>query len=422
MMPNARDPRLRATRLTLVAFLAALLMPAPVQADRIPSFARKYGVSCALCHQPAPRLNAFGEDFAGNGFMLARGEVPPDTMMAGDPLLRLQRSLPLAVRMDAYLTGLTESGDGVVATDLQTPWGVKILSGGQVSDDVAYYLYFYMSERGEVVGLEDAYLQFNDVLGTGVDVIAGQFQVSDPLFKRELRLEYEDYNPYRVRVGDVRADLAYERGFMASKGLWGGADLVAGLVNGRGLSHASDEKLYDTDGWKNVFGRISQDVGASLRVGGFVYGGTESVEGVESDFLTWGPDMTAVFGSTLEINGGFLRRVDDNPFFLDGCGAADPRCEDGSPETTVDSWLAEAIWAPSGPLGRWFFTGLYNRVTSDRPVFTVRQGESGPLDRYETLGVTASYLKARNIRLLGEVSRDLRLDRWRFTAGVVTAF
>src|SRR3546814_13507529 len=58
-------------------------------------------------------------------------------------------------------------------------------------------------ERGEVAGLEDAYLQFNDVLGSGVDVIAGQFQVSDPLFKRELRLEYEDYMPYRVRVGAV---------------------------------------------------------------------------------------------------------------------------------------------------------------------------------------------------------------------------
>ena len=39
-------------------------------------------------------------------------------------------------------------------------------------------------------------------LGPNVSVLAGQFQVSDPLFKRELRLEYEDYQPYRVRVGE----------------------------------------------------------------------------------------------------------------------------------------------------------------------------------------------------------------------------
>ena len=32
--------------------------------------------------------------------------------------------------------------------------------------------------------------------------------MSDPLFKRELRLGYEDYQPYRVRVGDTRADLS----------------------------------------------------------------------------------------------------------------------------------------------------------------------------------------------------------------------
>lgn len=51
-----------------------------------------------------------------------------------------------------------------------------------------------------MAGLEDAYVQFTDVGGSGVSVIAGQFQVSDPLFKRELRLEYEDYQPYRVRV------------------------------------------------------------------------------------------------------------------------------------------------------------------------------------------------------------------------------
>lgn len=34
----------------------------------IPAFARKYGASCSLCHAPFPRLTAFGERFAANGF------------------------------------------------------------------------------------------------------------------------------------------------------------------------------------------------------------------------------------------------------------------------------------------------------------------------------------------------------------------
>ena len=123
-----------------------------------------------------------------------------------------------------------------VVADLQTPWLLKLLSGGEVADDISYYFYFFLGERGEVAGIEDAYLQFTDIAGSGVSVIAGQFQVSDPMFKRELRLEYEDYQPYRVRVGDTRADLTYDRGLMATWSPRDGTDLVFEVVNGQGLS------------------------------------------------------------------------------------------------------------------------------------------------------------------------------------------
>ena len=65
-----------------------LLAFAPVDSGAIPAFARKYRATCALCHAPVPRLNAFGEEFAGNGFVFVRGEAPTDTLNTGDPLLR----------------------------------------------------------------------------------------------------------------------------------------------------------------------------------------------------------------------------------------------------------------------------------------------------------------------------------------------
>lgn len=408
----------------LTALLVLLLVPlVPEPAEAIPAFARKYRVSCSLCHQPAPRLTEFGETFAANGFMLARGEVPPDTMSVGDPLLRLQEALPLAVRLDAYVSSYTESGDGIVANDLQTPWGIKLLSGGQVTDKVAYYMYFYMSEHGEVAGLEDAYLQFNDVLGTGVDVIAGQFQISDPLFKRELRLEFEDYNPYRLRVGDIRADLTYDRGFMALYSPWEGGDVAVQLVNGQGLDGTNEEKRYDDDSWKNTGFRFSQSVGP-IRVGAFAYTGLERSQGLESDFLVWGPDATIPLGSRTEVNVQYLRRTDDNPFYLDGCDDDAFGCDPatGELETEVDAWMGELIYAPQGAMGQWFFTALYNRIDADAPIFTVRQGEEGYLDRYETLGVSAHFMTARNLRLMGEATWYLDRERWRFTTGVVTAF
>ncbi|MDH5590963.1 MAG: hypothetical protein OEZ65_09570 [Gemmatimonadota bacterium] len=412
----------------LLLSLLLLVLGLPTQVAGIPAFARKYKVTCALCHAPFPRLNAFGEEFAGNGFALVRGERPVDTLWVGDDMLRLQRDIPLAIRMDAYIMGLSESGEGGVQSDLQTPWGIKLLSGGQITDDISYYMYFYMSERGELAGLEDAYLQFNDVAGSGVDLIAGQFQVSDPMFKRELRLEYEDYQGYRVRVGDVRADLTYDRGLMAMTSPWTNGDLVVQVVNGRGLSEATSFRTYDQDSWKNVAAHFSQDLGFA-RLGAFGYAGKEKSEGLESTIRVIGPDLTVPLGPRLELNAQYLYRRDGNPFFLTTCTDAAFRCDTGADDplaTEVDSYLGELVWSPRGAMGRWFFTALYNRVESDRTVFRLRLGEEdgspGYLDAYETISVGAHYFQARNVRLTAEVAWDRIVERARFTTGVVTAF
>jgi hypothetical protein len=414
----------RSARIALLAAsLLLMLWPAHAQADAIPAFARKYKVTCALCHAPFPRLNAFGDLFAGNGFMMARGEPAVDTVSVGDPLLRLQRDVPLAVRVEAYMSSL--SGDDAVAADFKAPWAIKLLSGGQVTDDISYYMYFFLTERGEVAGLEDAYLQFNDVLGSGVDLMVGQFQLSDPLFKRELRLEYEDYMPYRVRVGDVRTDLTYERGLMAATSPWKDADLFVQLVNGRGLAAATEERNYATQTAKNLGVRFSQDLGM-LRAGGYVYAGKETLaDGRESSVRVWGPDATIPFGPKIELNLQYLYRQDGNPFFLDTCTRGDPRCDFDAAdpvESVVDSWMAELIASPQGAMGRWHFTALYNRIESDRPVFSLRVGELGYLSMYESAGVTATWVQARNLRFMAEVHRDLHGDRTRLTAGFVTAF
>lgn len=400
---------------TLRAMLSGALLVAsvaPLHADRIPAFARKYNVTCALCHQPAPRLTEFGETFAANGFELQPGESPRDTVATGDPMLRLMRDFPLAVRFDAYAQAVTDATAVQASSDLQAPWAIKVLSGGQIADGISYYMYFFMSERGEVAGLEDAYLQFTDVAGSGVSLIVGQFQVSDPLFKRELRLEYEDYQPYRIRVGDARADLTYDRGIMAVASPWEGADLALTVVNGTGLEHASEAKQYDTDPGKNGSVRLSQMVGPA-RVGGYLYVGQEKLDGIEDRILIWGPDATISLMPELELNVQAIRRQDDNPFFL-----PDPAADD----VVVDAGFAELIWMPAGPQGRLALTGLYNIARGDAPVFTVRQGEAGLIREYESAAVGASWLLRRNVRLVGETAWDFEREQARFTLGAVTAF
>lgn len=403
---------IRSSWLLPVAAAAITLTASPVQA--IPAFARKYNVSCNLCHGPAPRLTAFGEQFAANGFEFMPGEEPRDTMDTGDELLRLLRRIDIAFRLDAYTTVSRPIGRDRTALDLQTPYNIKILSGGAIADRISYYIYFFMTERGEVSGLEDAYIQFTDIASTGVSVIAGQFQVSDPLFKRELRLQYEDYQPYRVRVGYTRADLTYDRGLFITYGPWDGADLAVMVVNGHGLDAAAADRLYDRDHFKNFALRLSQDLGP-LRVGGFGYWGRERSGGFNSRILMWGPDATIGLRDNIEVNLQFLRREDTNPTF-----------EVGGPETTVDSGFAELIVGPLGDAGRWYFTGLYNYIDADQPLLSLRVGEHGVgtgfMQRYHSVNGGAHYLLHRNIRLMGEAGWDIERDEPRFTAGITLAW
>jgi len=392
----------------------------------IPAFARKYRVSCMQCHAPAPRLNAFGEAFAANGFEFAIGEPPRDTVGTGDALLRLQADIPLAIRYDAYLRAQNKPTGGQNSIDLQTPWVMKLLSGGQVADKVSYYLYFLLTERGEVGGLEDAYVQFTDVAESGVSLIVGQFQVSDPLFKRELRLEYEDYQPYRVRVGRASADLTYDRGLMALWSPRAGTDVAVEVVAGRGLNKASGNRQFDADDAKSTLVRLSQDIG-SLRIGAFAYRGYEAGGGARNTITMWGPDATVPLGSFGEVNASFVRRVDRDPFF-GTCSTAAP-CPGNATlpfSTTVNSGFAEAIFWPQGQTGRLFLTALYNWIDSDREVVSLRLGEqdqgSGFLSTYRTASTGLHYLYKRNIRMMSEWGWDFEREQMRFVVGTMVAF
>jgi hypothetical protein len=377
--------------------------------EAIPAFARKYNVSCNLCHSTAPRLNAFGEQFAANGFEMAVRELARDTVETGDAMLRLLRRIDFAIRMDLFATVAAPVRRDATDIDLQMPYTAKLLSGGVLADGISYYMYFMLSERGAVSGLEDAYIQFTDIGGSGVSAIVGQFQVSDPLYKRELRLQYEDYQPYRLRVGDARADLAYDRGVMLNASPWDGGDAVLMVVNGQGLAAAGTDRQYDRDNPKSVGVRFSQEFGP-LRVGGFGYFGRERADGHTDDITVWGPDATLDIGA-VQINGQYLRRKDSNPLL-----AAT------ATETTVESALVEVLWGPLGEDGRWTVAALYNWIDADAPIVSVRAGETAPLQKYQTAAAGLHYLLWRNVRLMGEAMYDIERERTRLAFGTVLAF
>lgn len=391
---------LRALLLTLI-----LPMVAPRPAGAIPVFARRYGVSCQLCHHPVPMLTEFGATFAGNGFRMSAAEPPRDTINTGDPLLWLPNDLPLAFRLDSYAQAYA---GGNAAIDFQGPYTLKILGSGVINRKLSWYVYALLLERGEFGGVEDAYINVNDIGGRELDLMVGQFQLSDPLFKRELRLMFEDYAIYRARIGDEPLNLTYDRGVMAIADL-AGFTVTGQLVNGNGIGGAESNRRFDTSPGKTAGFHITRDLIDGVRLGGYGLYGHNTSTGVRNTTTMLGADASLGRGP-VELNLQYLHREDDDPLF-EG---------QGSILVKTDGGFAELLVRPAG--SRWFGFGLYNLVVADRPYLDVRLGGPAGVRRYETATAGVGYSVMRNFRLSAEGTWDMEQERTRWSLGIVTAF
>ena len=361
----------------------------------IPAFARKYDMSCMVCHSPFPKLKPYGDEFAGNGFQLKDKDAPRFTRETGDSKLFLMRELPIALRFDGFARFQTKTD---TKNDIEWPYYLKILSGGLIAKDVSYYLYFLLSERGEVAGIEDAFVTFNNIGNIELDLTLGQYQVSDPLFKRELRPTFEDYWIYKVRPGYSRADLTYDRGVMVNYTIPSvETDVFVSVVNGNGIGPA-ENKIFDSDQYKNLFIRIAQPIHSMLQVGGMGYFGKEKADESYNRIAMIGADMTVEAGG-IELSGQFLYRRDDNPYFNGFATDVDTR-----------GGFVQLMYSPNGDKSDWYNFFLYNFISSDIEAL-----------RYETIAANFTYLLARNFKLLGEIGYDFEQRKSSLTIGFTTA-
>ena len=391
----------------ILSFLVCFWIGQTIVATRshaIPAFARRYKISCSTCHAPFPRLKDYGEEFAGNGMILKEEEKARDYVSAGDDLLWLNKTFPIGVRFDAYAL---YDQDKTVENDLQSPWGLKLLSGGTLYKNIGYYFYFYMSERGEVAGIEDAYVHFDNIFGSNLDIMLGQFQTSDPLMKRELRLTFHDYMIYKQRIGSSQTNLAYDRGIMLVYGIEKtGTDIVALIVNGNGKAEAVNQK-FDSDKYKNYGLRISQSVFGLFSIGGYYYKGKEGTQGDNlNEIAYWGPDFNIGVGP-INVTAQYLERKDTNPWF------SNPN------EITTKGMVIEATILPQLDQSRVVFTALYNDIRYEAERLTFLSEE---LTDYQAMTLSATYLVARNCRLIAEYTRDMEFDKNRFVLGLVSGF
>jgi hypothetical protein len=366
----------------------------------IPAFARKYSTSCKTCHTPFPKLKPYGNEFAANGFVIADKPTPRYNIDTGDSFLSLLREAPIAFRLEGFMT---YNNARTRRWDFTSPYLLKFLSGGEITKNISYYFYFFFSEHGEAAGIEDAYVMFNNLFGSNFDFYIGQFQVSDPLFKRELRLTFEDYQIYATEVGESKVTLTYDRGVMLNYSFPTKTDFFVEILNGNGIDPADPFGSFDSDKYKNFAFRLSQEMGDNFRLGGYAYIGKEAQESIGNSLWMLGADATVSL-KPFELNLQYMERRDDNPFFYLEAPAV----------IKTRGGFAELIYLPKGDDSRWYLVGLFNRVSSD-------------IKELDYTSATFHYgrLLRRNIRATVEftyVFDSVFNDYGRLAFGLITAF
>ncbi|MBP7730419.1 MAG: hypothetical protein KA114_02155 [Bacteroidales bacterium] len=390
--------------LVLSAVVISFLIVKP--ADGIPAFARKYQISCQVCHSPFPYLKPFGENFASNGYRMTEYEAPRYFIQTGDEKLSLLRELPIAVRIDGIASYNTENSKSI---DFGAPSGVKLLSGGELSDRLSYYFYFFMSEGGNIVGIEDAFITYNNLFGTGINFSVGQFQACDPFYKRELRLTLEDIAILNAVPGTSSVSLKYERGIMLNYEIPKiHTGIVAEVLNGNGINGAGEEFLFDKDKYKNLLVYVTQPIGNNLSMGLLGYTGKEIVSGAPLELpcktKMVGPVVNLNFNQKLIVNAQYIFRTDSRIY--------DSELEDWSYDADTQGGYIEVIFAPKGDMSNWYLTGLLNQVESDYNI----------LD-YKSASIQYGYLLRRNLRLLSEFTwLDGEEKYCKISAGFVAGF
>ena len=254
-----------------VVSLAALF---PSLSAAMPEFARRYNVSCTACHSAFPRLNSFGHAFIAANYKLPSWRES-NTVDLGDDRLALPKSPPLAFRAQSFVqlregeqidttSGTTENDSEF---DFQSPYLIKLLSSSPLSENLTYYFYGIFAEKGDngTAIIEDAWIRHASLFGSGIGMQLGQFQVSDLMFPREVRLTFQDFYAYRA------AGVTYERGVIFDRE-WAGIDIAIGAVNGNGIAdnfainspgYRRPDRLFDNDNKKSVFTRLGHSFGAA---------------------------------------------------------------------------------------------------------------------------------------------------------------
>jgi len=171
--------------------LAAFATISIKDASAVPSFARKYDMSCNVCHTRQPRLNPYGQRFMENGYQLpgtADGGRKGKHLLGGETngvtLDDITNLMAVRVRADIQQPNFNVEADTETSTDpdIVFPNVINLFIAGTMAQDISFFGEIeYATREGHDPALrfERAFMAFDNLGGHQVaNVKVGVFDPS----------------------------------------------------------------------------------------------------------------------------------------------------------------------------------------------------------------------------------------------------
>ena len=314
-------------------------------AQAVPSFARRYKMSCSTCHTVFPAINEFGRLFRAKGYRLpgtgetVPGEVPLQLGPRGDSRgAKTPSEIPFidipatSVASFQVISDFRYSPDADVTSEFSGIRSLGLIFGGAMGRRFSFFGNVALFEDGKFEGIDRLFLQYNQSLAFNIRV--GQFEPRAIPFSNHRRLLR--ITPYLHGVFPVIPAHNFfgfspnQKGIESFGRLTGPAgvgdfDYAVGLINGEPggafealeevegpvgeLVHELEEAYeesggeFDFNNNKDYYGRLNYNIWlrGALSVGSFYYQGKsgfladpddpESFLKNGNDFQRWGLDL-----------------------------------------------------------------------------------------------------------------------------------
>lgn len=311
----------------------------------VPSFARRYGLSCSTCHTVFPALTDYGRLFRAKGYRLPgagetaggeeplglgpRAEAPEARKASGVPFIDIPAT---SVASFQVVSDFRYRPDGAVTNEFTGISTVGLVFGGAMGERFSFFGNVALLEEGRFEGIDRLFVQYNRSLA--FNLRAGQFEPRAIPYSNHRRLLR--ITPYLNGVFPVVPAQNFfgfspnQKGIEAfgrvtGPGGAGEIEYAAGVVNGEpggafealedaggdvgGLVHELEEAYdeaggqFDFNSHKDYYGRLNYVtwLRGAVSVGGFLYKGTagfmldpedpETFLSAGNSFTRWGADL-----------------------------------------------------------------------------------------------------------------------------------